>query len=889
MSTRNLDAVLKPRSIALVGASTRPRSVGAVVAGNLRRAGFAGELAFVNPHAATIEGLPCLPDVAQLPAAPDLAIIATPPETVPGLVGALGARGTRGIVVLTAGFGELGSERGRALQQAILDAARPHLVRIVGPNCVGVLSPGLRVNASFAHVTPAAGNLAFVTQSGAVATSVLDWAGPRNIGFSHIVSLGDMIDIDFGDLLDWLANDVMTRGILLYVETITHARKFMSAARAAARLKPVIVIKAGRHAAAAKAAASHTGALAGSDAVYDAAFRRAGMVRVDSLAELFDAVETIAHLPALRGERLAIVTNGGGLGVLATDSLMDLRGELAELSAETVARLDTVLPRTWPHGNPIDIIGDADAERYERALDIVLAAPEIDATLVINCPTAVADSAAAADATIAAAKRHRRVVLTSWVGEGAQVEARRHLTAAGLATFATPNDAVRGFMHAVSHKRSREALMEVPPAAASDGAPIDIARARRAIEAARDAGRPLLMAHETLELLAAYGIPAVQSRVAASSAKAAAIAAALSKPLALKLLSPDITHKSDVGGVMLNVSGAESMRMAAETMAARVHAAFPDARIEGFLLQEMVNRRDAHELIVGLSTDRQFGPVVMFGQGGVSVEVVKDTALALPPLNHVLARELMNRTRIIRLLRGYRDRPAAALDAIAEVLIRIAQIAADHAEVQEIDINPLLADADGVLALDGRVRLDLAARGPGAARFAIRPYPSELAAPVDAIAGAMLRPIRPEDAEAIEALFDRLDPEDVRLRFFAPVRELPRATLARLTQIDYDREMALVLEQRPGELIGVVRIACDPDNTHAEFAVVVRSDLKGRGLGRLLMERIIAYARGRGVGEITGDILRENTNMLALARELGFTIVDDPEAREIVRARLALR
>lgn len=888
MSIRNLDAVLKPRSVALIGASARPRSVGAVVAANLRRTGFEGSLAFVNPRAETVEGLRCQRDVASLATAPDLAVIATPPETVPGLVDALAARGTRGIVVLTAGFGELGSARGKELEQAILEAARPHLARVVGPNCVGVLSPALKLNASFAHVTPAAGTLAFVTQSGAVATSVLDWAGPRGIGFSHIVSLGDMIDVDFGDLLDWLANDAATRGILLYVEAVTHARKFMSAARAAARVKPVIVIKAGRHAAAAKAAASHTGALAGSDAVYDAAFRRAGMVRVESLDDLFDAVETIARLPSLKGERLAIVTNGGGLGVLATDSLMDLRGELAELSAETIARLDAVLPRTWPRGNPIDIIGDADAERYEKTLDVALTAPEIDATLVINCPTAVADSAGAADATIAAAARHRRVVLTSWVGEGAQAEARRRLTVAGLPTFDTPADAVRGFMHAVSHKRSREALMEVPPATA-DLPSVDVERARRIIESASAERRPLLMAHEALELLAAYGLPVVGSRFAATPAKAAAIAAGSERPLALKLLSPDITHKSDVGGVMLNLSGAESMRAAAEAMAARVRSIRPDARVAGFLIQEMARRRDAHELIVGLSSDPQFGPVVLFGQGGTAVEVVKDTAIALPPLNRVLAGELMARTRVFRLLQGYRDRPAAAIDAIAETLMRVAQIAADHAAVQEIDINPLLADAHGVVAIDGRVRIDPDASGPGAARFAIRPYPGEMVEKVDALDGATVRPIRPEDAAAIEALFERLDPEDVRLRFFAPIRELPRPMLARLTQIDYDREMALVLEPKPGEIAGVVRIACDPDNVSAEFAVIVRSDLKGRGLGRLLMDRIVAHARARGVGEMVGDILRENTGMIALARDLGFDLADDPDSPEIIRARLPLR
>ena len=887
MSIRNLQALLAPRSLALIGASAKPHSVGGVVAQNLRSAGFAGPIHFVNPKAAEIAGVKCYADVAALPAAPDLAVIATPPDTVPGLVGELGARGTRAIVVLTAGFGELGSELGRELERRTLEAARPNLVRIVGPNCVGVLSPGHALNASFAHVMPAAGPLAFLTQSGAVATSVLDWAAPRAIGFSHVVSLGDMIDVDFGDLLDFLANDGKTRAILLYVETITHARKFMSAARAAARIKPVIVIKAGRHAAAAKAAASHTGALAGSDAVYDAAFRRAGMLRVLTLGELFDAVETLSRLPVIPGERLAIVSNGGGLGVLATDSLMDLDGELAELSAATIAKLDAVLPRTWPHANPIDIIGDADDSRYARTLDIVLTAPEIDATLVINCPTAVADSSAAADATIAAAKVHHAPVLTCWVGAGAQAEARRRFAAASVPSFNTPTEAVQGFMHLVGHRRSRQALMEVPPATMAR-ARIDHEAATAVIAAAQTAGREWLMAHEALALRAAYGVPVVESKLAASPAKAAAIAARHDGSFALKLLSPDITHKSDIGGGALNLSGAEALRIAAETMLTRVRATAPTARIDGFLMQEMIRRPGSHELIVGLSVDRQFGPVILFGQGGTGVEIVKDTALALPPLNRILARELMTRTRVFKLLQGYRDRPAADLDAIADVLTRVAQIAADHAAVLELDINPLIADANGTIALDGRVRIDLTARGRGDARFAIRPYPSELVDRIADLGGAVLRPIRPEDAAAIEALFSRLDREDIRMRFFAPVREIPRDMLARLTQIDYDREMALVLEPKPGELAGVVRIACDPDNAEAEFAVIVRSDLKGKGLGTLLMQRIIAYARARGVGQIWGDILRENTSMVMLARDLGFTVEDVAESREIVRARMRL-
>jgi len=478
-------------------------------------------------------------------------------------------------------------------------------------------------------------------------------------------------------------------------------------------------------------------------------------------------------------------------------------------------------------------------------------------------------------------------VLTSWVGDGVQAEARRRFVAAGLPTFDTPTEAVRGFMHLVRHRRNREALMQVPAAAIAEIS-VDHARVDAILVAARAAGRGWLMAHEALALIGAYGIATPRGELAASPARAAAIAARSDGALALKLVSPDVVHKSDVAGVILNLSGAEAVRAAAETMLRQFTRLAPDARVEGFLVQEMVRRAHAHELIAGISVDPQFGPVVLFGAGGAAVEIVRDTALALPPLNRLLARELMGRTRVFELLQGYRDTPAADLDAVADVLARLAQLAADRGELIELDVNPLVADARGVIALDARIRIDPARTGRGDARFAIRPYPSELVERPEALDGAVLRPIRPEDAGAIDALFARLAPEDIRMRFFAPVKEMPRAMLARLTQIDYDREMALVIETAPGELTGVVRISCDPDNTEAEFAVLVRSDLKGKGRGTLLMQRIIAYARGRGVGEIWGDILRENTGMIALARELDFVIEDVAEAREQVRARLKL-
>jgi acetyltransferase len=897
MSIRNLDAVLRPKSIALIGASTREHSVGGVVARNLFGGGFAGPIMPVNPHHDAVHGVLAYPDVASLPLVPDLAVVCTPPGTVPGLVSELAARGTRGIVVITAGFGELGNAEGKALERLMLESAKPHLVRIVGPNCVGLLVPGVGLNASFAHIAPQRGGIAFVTQSGALVTAVLDWAAARRIGFSHLVSVGDMVDVDFGDLLDYLASDPDARAILLYVEAITHARKFMSAARAAARIKPVIVIKSGRHAESARAASSHTGALAGVDAVYDAAFRRAGMLRVYSLDELFDAVETLAAAPPLTGERLAILTNGGGMGVLATDTLIDLGGRLATLSSDTIKQLSDHLPRMWSHGDPVDIIGDAPGERYAEALSILLGSPEVDAVLVINCPTAIADPLDAARAVVGALGGRRRPVLTSWLGEAAAASSRALFAQQRISTYDTPDKAVRGFMHLVRYQRNQAMLMETPPSIPEIA--VDAAGAAKVIAGAVAEGREWLNEIESKDVLAHYGIPVARTLRAGSPDEAAKAVAALGLPTgrktALKILSRDITHKTDVGGVALDLPDAEAVRIEANAMLTRVKRAAPKARVEGFAVEEMIKRPGAYELLLGLVDDAQFGPVILFGHGGTAAEVVADRAIALPPLNLVLARELVSRTRIHALLQGYRDRPPAALDAICLTLVRLAQLATDLDGVMELDINPLLADSDGVVALDARVRVAAGSARRGAARLAIRPYPKELEEVIEleGLGRLLLRPVRPEDAPMFRAAFDLMSPEDIRLRFFGPIKDMGHEMAARLTQIDYDREMALIVV-RPEEaelgarFLGVVRIAADPDNRRAEFAITVRSDLKGRGIGRFLMRRIVAYAKGRGIGEIFGDILSENQPMLDLSRRLGFTIAELSADHGIVRATLVL-
>lgn len=893
MSVRNFNYLFKPRSVALIGASDKPISVGGVLTRNLVAAGFGGSIMLVTPAHAVIGGNATFRDIEHLPQTPDLAVIATPPATVPNLVAALGRRGTKAAVVITAGFGEGGDAAGASLRRAMLDAAKPHLLRIVGPNCLGIVATQYRLNATFAHLDAPRGDLAFVAQSGAIITAMLDWAAVRGIGFSHVVSLGDMADVDFGDMLDYLASDGGTRAILLYIEGITATRKFMSAARVAARTKPVLVVKAGRRSEGARAARSHTGAMAGADAVYDAAFRRAGMLRVYELDELFDAAATLALCDPVIGDRLAIVSNGGGLAVMATDSLIEAGGALAKLMPETIAALDRVLPHTWSRGNPIDIVGDAATQRYRDAVAIVRRDANADALLVLNAPTALASPVEAARAVAAEGCAGPRNLLTSWVGQKCADEARQVFAAARIPTYATPSEAVRGFMHLVRHRRSQQLLMQAPEAAAPALSP-DRDCARRLIASALAEKRDWLSAADCKDILQAYGIPVAVARKAKDPDEVGVIARALGTACAVKILSPDITHKSDVGGVVLDLQTPAMATAEAERMLARVRSLRPQARIDGFTVEPMVVRHDAHELILGMTDDAQFGPVILFGQGGVAAELIDDTALTLAPLNLALARSLMARTRVYRLLQGYRNRPAAALDAIAATLVKLSQLVVDFGEVAELDVNPLLADADGVIALDARLRVKPASGDP-AARLAIRPYPTALVEHVMLPDGHayQLRPIRPEDAPAILAMFRHLEPEDIRMRFFASIAELSPALLARLTQLDYDREMALLLmdsgaDGAVSDILGVVRLAADPDNEQAEFAITVRSDRKGHGIGYFLMQRIIAYARSRGIGSLRGDVLRENRLMLELCRDLGFILEPLPEDADIIRATLSL-
>ena len=884
MSVRHLDRLLEPQSLAVVGASNRPGSVGATVWRNLRASRFAGPIYAVNPKHATLDGVPCHARPEDLPQAPDLAIICTPPVAVPALIDALGRLGTRAAIVMSAGLD------GQA-KQAMLVAARPHLLRILGPNCIGLLTPRLGLNASFAHTDARAGDMAFVSQSGALVTAVLDWAQARRIGFSTLISVGERADVDFGDLLDHLASDANTRSILLYIESIEAPRKFMSAARAAARNKPVIVVKAGRAGNGVKAAASHTGALAGSDVVFDAAIRRAGMLRVDTLQDLFMSAETLARFAGNRDEALTVMTNGGGAGVMAADAAALAGVALAEIGASTRVALDARLPPTWSHANPIDIIGDAPVGRYTETLQAVLADREAGAVLFLHAPTAIvrSDEIARACAPLVRAAAGR--VMACWLGDRAVAEARSVFVEAGAADYATPEEAVRAFAMLATYRRNQALLLEAPTA--SENGPPQLASARATVERALADGRDMLNEVEAKALLSAYRIPVVATlEVAASATDATRAATQIGYPAVLKILSPDISHKSDVGGVALELGDEAAVGVAAEKMLAAVHAARPEARLTGFTVQQMVRRPLAQELSVGASIDPLFGPVLLFGQGGTAVEVIADRAIALPPLNRVLARELVARTRVSRLLAGFRDHPPARLDSICDVLVALSQMVADLPELVELDINPLLADHDGVIALDARVRIDRS-RPAGADRFAITPYPAELSEIVDWHSERIvLRPIRPEDEPQHRAFVEQIAPVDLRLRFFYARRELPRSELARLTQIDYAREMAFVAVRPDADgqeqTLGVVRATADPDNVEAEFAIVVRSDLKGRGLGHLLLDKMVRYLRSRRTARVVGYVLHENVAMRDLALSQGFIVDRAGSDGDALRLVLAL-
>ena len=890
MQMTSLERLFSPRSVAVIGASNAAKKAGGVIMRNLLAGGFSGPIMPVNPLRRAVAGVLCYRDVSDLPETPDLAIFASPPSTVPAAIAELGRRGTRAAIILASGSSESGELDKSTLRQATRDTAAQYGVRLLGAGSVGLLVPGVGLNASLSPVPAHPGKIAFVSQSGALCTAVLDWARPKRIGFSHFISLGDCVDIDFGDVLDYLGGDPGVRAILLYVETLRERGNFVTAARHAARNKPVLIVKAGQSGTSLRTAAGYSSTLAetmiSTDDVFEAAIRRAGMLQVTDIDELFSAVETLARARRTTGNRLAVLANGGGLGLMAADALWNSDARIAELSDATTKKLDQVFSHDWSRTNPIEMNIAAGPKGYADALDILANDEDIDATLVLHSPNALSQSEDAANAVIEVTRRYNSPILTSWIGGENVVGARRVFSDAGLPTYETPSQAVRGFVHLVRHKRNQEILMQTPPSVAEDFAPRTDEARRIVAHALKDSGG-ILSGPSAKAVLAAYDIPVVDSRFARSPEDAGEVAAEIGFPCGLIVISPQVMHKWEVGGVALQLRNREAVVAAARLMSEQVQHAVPGARVNGFALQRVTTLPHARQLIIGVATDPLFGPVIMFGQGGRSAEVLRDHAVGLPPLNIPLAADLISRTRVKRLLEAHFDRPPIDIEALCRTLVRISQLVIDIPQIKALDINPLLVSGDTILAVDAEIRADANARTDDH-RLSILPYPKELEEPESLRGGSaiLLRPIRPEDEGALKAMMARMSERDIRTRFFRDIASFEHPELARMTQIDYDREMTFVATQsRDGgsqEILGVASTVTDPDNQAAEFSVQILSDLKGRGLGRILMTKLIGYCRNRETAMMFGHVLAENVDMLGLAQGLGFTSrVSDEDVIEV--------
>jgi acetyltransferase len=864
----SLDPLFKPRSVAVFGASATPGSVGSILIRNLLENPFGGVVYPVNPKRHAVHGVRCYPDLAAVPEVVDLAVIATPASGVPELVRQCADRGVPGAIVISAGFAELGA-KGKALEAQIRTAAQGKM-RVIGPNCLGVIHPPSNLNASFAARMAAPGRVALLSQSGAICTSILDWAAEKHIGFSSFVSVGSMIDVDFADLIDYFADDAATKSIILYMESIGDVRKFLSAARSVSRTKQVIVVKAGRHEAGARAAASHTGALAGADAVFDAAFRRAGILRVATIPELFDMSEILALQPPPHGPALAIVTNAGGPGVMATDALMLAGGQLAPLTPETLAALDAALPPFWSHANPIDVLGDATPARYRLAVEACIKDATVQGVLILLSPQAMTDPTATAREIAPIVRNAGKPVLACWMGGATVRPGRDVLSEAGIPAFDAPEDAIGAFLNMVQYRRNQELLYERPEAMPVDSR-MDGAKVRAIFTRAQSAGRTLLTEAEAKEALAAYGLCVTPTIPCRDATEAAAAAAKVGYPVVLKLLSTTLTHKSDVGGVQLNLGDEPAVHSAFATIRDNVARLGKPEAFEGVTVQPMVKERGL-ELIIGSSVDRQFGPIILFGAGGVLVEILQDRALALPPLNRTLARRLMERTKIYTALKGVRGQRPANLEALETLLVRFSQFLVDFPEVAEVDMNPVLATPERAVALDARVLL--APPDAPCPRLAIHPYPNQYTAPHTLRDGTkiVVRALSPEDELLVIAMHGRHSENTIRMRYFSLVKTLSRDSLIRLCHLDYDREMALAAVTADGAtMLGVSRYYLRPETGEAEFALIVSDASQGQGLGRYLLERLIAIAKERGVKKLVGLVLRENAPMLSLTAKLGFT------------------
>ena len=886
-----LHPLLSPRSVALVGASSRPGSLGQVVLANLRTGGFRGPIHLVNPRHKELDGDRCYASLKDLPEPVDLAVVAAPAPAVPEIIAQAGRAGVPAAIVLSAGFSETG-EAGKALEARVLAVAREYDVRMLGPNCIGMLRPSIGLNASFCRTACDAGSIALVSQSGAICTALVDWAASTKVGLSSVISLGGAADVDFGDVLDYLLFDPKTESVLLYVEGIHDGRTFISSLRAIARAKPVIVLKVGRYASGSQAARSHTGALVGNDAVFDAVLARCGVVRVHSAQDLFAAARALSSRRKPHGDRLAIVTNGGGPGVLAADACSSENVQLAKLEPATIEKLNAILPKHWSHANPVDVIGDADGERFGGAAKIVAADPNVDAVLTAFCPTGIATAESVADGILPVAKESAKPFLTAWLGEFSVIDTRHRVEEAGIPAYRSGEVAVQAFAALATHVKNQKLLMESPPSR-STKVEHDITRAEEILQVAVDEGRTLLNEVEAKSLLAAFGVPVPPFVVARTREEAIEAAGTIGYPVVMKILSPDITHKSDVNGVRLDVRDAADVGNQFDDIIATVKRMRPEAKVTGVLVQSMVARRDGRELMIGVMTDPAFGPAISFGSGGVAVELLRDNAVGLPPLNVRLAGDLVDRTRAARLLGAYRNVPAANREALLDILLRVSDLVCALPWVVEMDINPLLLDPTGAIALDARVVVDPARRHLDSrySHLAIHPYPEALETVERLRDGTevMIRPIRPEDAERETAFITELSDESRYLRFLSLVRHVTPEMVARFTQIDYDREMALIATRKgpDGEsIIGVARYVRDPNPASAEFAVVIADRAQRKGLASKLMGRLMTHARFAGIERLRGLVLGSNDSMLELMDRLGFEafpVPDDPSLVDVVK------
>ncbi len=886
MTVRNLDRIFRPKRVAVIGASERTDSVGYTVLRNMISAGYDGVVYPVNPKREAIHGIQAYPNVASLPKTPDLAVVCIPAKFIPQVIHECGQAGILGMLILSAGFREAG-EDGRALEAELAKAQRQYPgMRIVGPNCLGIIVPSIGMNASFAAATPKAGHVAFLSQSGALCTSVLDWAISENIGFSHFVSVGNALDVGVGHLIDYFGQDPNTSSIIMYVESIKYARQFMSASRAFARTKPIVAYKAGRFAESAAAAASHTGAMAAADDVFDAALQRAGIVRVYDVDDMFECAELLARRRVPRGPRLAIITNAGGPGVMATDTLMSKKGKLAELSQESVDKLNATLPPFWSHGNPIDILGDAKADRYAAATEIILNDPNVDAAIVVLTPQAMTEPTETAEAVARICKNKGKPVLAAWMGAGAVEEGVKIFNQAGIPTYTSPERAVNAFMYLVQYGRNIEVLYDTPRELPMSFA-LDRDRLRDLFNTVLLAGDETLSESFSKAMLDAYEVPTTKPISARSPDEAVQAARRLGHPVVLKILSPQITHKTDVGGVQLNLRDDDEVRAAYQKIVDTATQRRPDADIEGVTVQRMVDTKNGYELILGAKKDPVFGAVIMVGSGGVTAELYNDSALGLPPLTERLARRMIESLKCYPILKGYRGKPGMNVDKLIEILMRLSYLIADYPEIEELDINPLLVTPDDAIALDARVIINKDLAGGDYRRYshlAIRPYPEQYVRKAQMADGTpiVLRPIKPEDEPLWHDMLAACSTESIRSRFSYLFERTTHDMGARYCFIDYDREIGIVAElEEKGErkLIGVGRLVADPNHDTAEYAVLVPDPWQHQKVGTLLTNYCVEIAEGWNLRSVTAVTNKQNSRMIRIFESLGFELhrEDDDE------------